>query len=184
LVGDTLWVGAVILADIQKPTAPGNLAASVDGSTVNLTWDASTDNATVAGYIVTQDGTKIDSVTTLSASVSGLAAGTYTFGVAAIDNSGNKSTASTVEATVGGNSINTASEQQFIVFPNPAANYIILNNAKLIKSVEIADVLGKVVLSTNSISDKIDVSHLNKGIYLVRVSFISSKLVTEKLIIK
>ena len=38
------------VADATPPTAPGSLAASVAGSTVNLSWTAATDNVGVSRY--------------------------------------------------------------------------------------------------------------------------------------
>ncbi len=57
----------------------------------------------VNGYIIFQDETVLDTVTAKKFEVTGLANGTYTFSVVAIDASGNHSTASSVDATVGSN---------------------------------------------------------------------------------
>ncbi len=102
VTGDTLWIGKVFFEDQAAPTAPGNLKADTSGSTVTLTWDASTDNDKVSGYVVSQDGTVLDTTKRKEFEVNGLANGTYTFSVVAIDASGNSSTTSSVDATVGG----------------------------------------------------------------------------------
>ena len=55
------------------------------------------------------------------------------------------------------------------IYPNPAKNSINVE-VKNAVSIEIVDVLGKIVLSQNTLSDKqIDVSSLDKGIYFVKI---------------
>jgi endoglucanase Acf2/uncharacterized protein YjdB len=75
--------------DTQAPTVPANLASpSKTSSSVDLTWTASTDNVAVTGYDVFVDNEAAPriTVTTTSATVSGLAAGTtYGFKVRAKD---------------------------------------------------------------------------------------------------
>lgn len=89
------------LADSSAPTAPSNLqAGSVTGTTVTLTWTASSDNVGVARYDVFNGSTKIASPTTNSYTVTGLTSGTgYTFKVQAFDAAGNGSTQVSVGAT-------------------------------------------------------------------------------------
>jgi endo-1,4-beta-D-glucanase Y len=79
--------------DTTPPTAPGNLVSTgVTSSTASLSWTASTDNVGVTGYDVYNGSTLAKSVTTTSATVTGLAASTsYTFTVKARDAAGNTS---------------------------------------------------------------------------------------------
>ncbi len=89
-------------ADTQAPSAPSGLAASnVTQTTVDLSWNASTDNVGVTGYDVYKDGAFFGSVTGTSAQVTGLTANTtYSFYVKAKDVAGNISAASnTVNVT-------------------------------------------------------------------------------------
>jgi chitodextrinase len=91
--------------DTQPPTAPtGVTAIAASGTTVNLSWTASTDNTGVASYLIdrcqgagcatfTQTGT----AATTTYSVTGLSASTsYSFRVRATDAAGNMSSYSTV----------------------------------------------------------------------------------------
>ncbi|MEQ8903956.1 GEVED domain-containing protein [Ekhidna sp.] len=82
--------------DTEAPTAPTNLTASnVTETTLTLNWTASTDNVGVTGYDVYQGSTNIGTVTSTTANVTGLTAGTsYTFTVTAKDAAGNASAAS------------------------------------------------------------------------------------------
>jgi len=83
-------------ADTQAPTVPTNLIASgTSQTTTNLSWTASTDNVAVTGYNVYQGTTLKTSVTSTSASITGLTAATaYTFSVKAKDAASNISASS------------------------------------------------------------------------------------------
>ncbi len=85
-----------LVPDTQAPTAPTNLTASnVTNTTVDLSWNASTDDRGVVGYDVYQDGVTIDTSTGTNYSVSGLTADTaYSFTVIAKDAAGNISASS------------------------------------------------------------------------------------------
>lgn len=90
-------------SDTTAPSVPTNLTTSVSGSTVNLSWGASTDDTGVAGYRITRNGAVVDTATTAGYTDFSLAAGTYTYSVAAFDAAGNTSAASnSASATVGG----------------------------------------------------------------------------------
>jgi endoglucanase Acf2/uncharacterized protein YjdB len=75
--------------DTTPPTAPSNLTSpSQTGSSVNLSWTGSTDNVAVTGYevYVNTETTPRTTVTTTSATISGLTSGTsYAFKVRAKD---------------------------------------------------------------------------------------------------
>jgi endoglucanase len=100
------------VADTTAPSAPTNLSSpSHTSSSVSLSWSASTDNVGVTGYNVYNGSTLAGTVTTTSATVSGLNASTaYTFTVKAKDAAGNVSGASnavtvTTSAASGGGSV-------------------------------------------------------------------------------
>jgi len=84
--------------DITPPTIPTNLLASIITQTsFKLDWNASTDNAGLAGYDVYRDGIKINPslLTTRTYNISGLSpAVTYSLTVKAKDINGNESAAS------------------------------------------------------------------------------------------
>ncbi|HAT66154.1 MAG TPA: hypothetical protein DCS66_16425, partial [Flavobacteriaceae bacterium] len=62
--------------DTEAPTNPSNLSASnVTDTTVDLSWNASTDNVGVTGYEVFEGGSSLGTVTGTSANVTGLTAG-------------------------------------------------------------------------------------------------------------
>ncbi|UII19715.1 fibronectin type III domain-containing protein [Fulvivirga ligni] len=82
--------------DAQGPTAPTNLRVEANtGSTVRLSWNASTDNVGVYRYDVYKNGTKVLAVEENSATVYGLnTSSVYDFYVIARDITGNVSSAS------------------------------------------------------------------------------------------
>jgi chitodextrinase len=80
--------------DITPPSTPGNLKGTASANSVLLSWDASTDDRTVGGYVILVDGVRFDSVSaaTLSSLIGGLDPLTlYTFEVYAFDLAGNNS---------------------------------------------------------------------------------------------
>jgi hypothetical protein len=52
--------------DISPPTPPTGLSARLKGKNVNLSWNASTDNVGVSGYVIWRDGVAIGDVTDTS----------------------------------------------------------------------------------------------------------------------
>lgn len=86
-----------VVSDTQAPTAPTNLSASsVQTTSLQLNWTASTDNVGVTKYEVYQNGQKTGETTASPFSVTGLSpATTYAFTVKALDAAGNASATST-----------------------------------------------------------------------------------------
>ncbi|MEU6588110.1 glycoside hydrolase family 18 protein [Streptomyces sp. NPDC046881] len=84
----------------QPPAAPAGLrTTTVTASSVGLSWSAVTG---ATGYAVYRDGTRVQTVTGTSATVSGLAASTaYSFQVAAVNAAGESAKSAAVTATTG-----------------------------------------------------------------------------------
>ncbi|MGC4806154.1 PQQ-dependent sugar dehydrogenase [Micromonospora sp. DT233] len=103
-------------ADTTPPSAPQQLTGSASGTTVSLSWTASTDNVGVRAYDVYRNGVKVGTVsgsgTTPPATNfidSGLAASTsYQYQVRALDAQANSSPASNTVTVVTGASCGTA----------------------------------------------------------------------------
>lgn len=88
--------------DTEAPTAPSSLAASnITETTIDLSWNASTDNVGVTGYDVYQNGSLAGTTASTSYQATGLTANTaYSFYVIAKDAAGNSSAQSnTVNAS-------------------------------------------------------------------------------------
>lgn len=101
-VGGQLSPGILSLPqnDIIAPSAPINLTASpsalnASSSSVQLSWNASTDNTAVTGYEVFRDGNKISTVTQPGYTDPSVASNViYVYTVKAFDAAGNRSAAS------------------------------------------------------------------------------------------
>jgi len=76
-------------------------------------------------------------------------------------------------------------ESPFLVYPNPTSNYfsISTNNNRDIDEIIVYNMLGKIVLYRKEIHDKINISPLNKGVYILEL-FIDKQRTQTKLIIK
>ena len=87
--------------DTTAPTAPTGLAASGGTqSSMQLAWNASTDNVGVTGYEVSVNGTIVGTPAATAYAVSGLGCGTsYTFAVDAYDAAGNRSAKASTTGT-------------------------------------------------------------------------------------
>jgi hypothetical protein len=168
VTGDTMWIGKTFFEDMVAPTAPGNLTATVDSSTVTLTWDKSTDNARVSGYVISQDETVLDTVTAKTFEVTGLADGTYTFSVVAFDASGNHSTASTVDATVVPTAVQSQTSEKIKVYPNPVTSTLWVNRVQDIVEINVINITGTIVRTVHN-TNTVDVADLREGLYLIRV---------------
>lgn len=70
-------------------------------------------------------------------------------------------------------------EKELILFPNPAKNTIFIDNASVIESVLIYDVSGRVVLQESSSLNKIDISNLEKGNYIIKINTQTNKLIKQ-----
>ncbi|WP_299443644.1 fibronectin type III domain-containing protein [uncultured Aquimarina sp.] len=94
----SIYANYTQFVDTQAPSAPANLTSSnVRNTSVDLSWNASTDDIGVSGYDVYQGNTIIGTPTTASYSVNGLTANTgYSFSVRAKDAAGNVSANSSV----------------------------------------------------------------------------------------
>ena len=84
--------------DTEPPTPPQSLSSPAQtGSTIDLLWDASTDNVGVSFYKIYRDGAPIASESSTNHTAVGLTSATsYDFQVSAVDEASNESPLSTV----------------------------------------------------------------------------------------
>ncbi len=74
-------------------------------------------------------------------------------------------------------------DDDFIVFPNPFSEKIFFTKVEEIISVQVFDVLGKMILETNNITEGVDLQGLANELYIVKI-YASDKKVFVKKIIK
>jgi endonuclease I len=127
--------------DTQAPSTPNNLTASnVTQNTVNLNWNASTDNVGISNYDIYVDGNYLNSTTQTNYLVTSLTANTnYSFYIEANDASGNTSNASNtvnVLTLPSGNGGNNSNELFF-------SEYV--EGSSYNKALEIANITGNTV---------------------------------------
>lgn len=93
---NTLEVTTDTPPDTEAPTAPSNLSSSnVTENSVDLSWNASTDNVGVTGYDIYKNGSYLANTSSTNYTVAGLSASTtYEFYVKAKDAAGNISAVS------------------------------------------------------------------------------------------
>lgn len=62
-------------------------------------------------------------------------------------------------------------DKPLLLYPNPATNYLYINNINREAEIAVFDLMGRQVLTKENVSagDQIDVSKLGKGIYIIRV---------------
>ncbi|MDX6229955.1 MAG: hypothetical protein QOI76_3345 [Frankiales bacterium] len=96
--------------DTTAPSVPANLTGTTSGTTVTLTWGASTDNVGVTGYDIYGNGTLVTSVGNVTtAQVTGVPLNaTVNYTVKAHDAAGNQSAASNTWTHVGDTAAPTA----------------------------------------------------------------------------
>lgn len=156
---------------------PLGLAARViGGDDVELTWQAPLAEPTK--YNIYRNDALVGNTAQVSYIDEDLESGTYNYAVSAVyeDGESEKATA-TVNLTV---SISENNEVAFMMYPNPAENYVTIESAKA-ADVKIYSISGQ-MLSQQNISEgtsTIDLSDLNAGIYFVSVNGTMVKVVKK-----
>ncbi|NOU69136.1 hypothetical protein GC096_34545 [Paenibacillus sp. LMG 31461] len=139
--GFELVYAPLIGTDTTAPTPPANVTAvSPYATRVDLTWDASIDNAGVSGYTIYRNGVEIATLNTTVTTYTDLAVSgptAYTYMIKAFDPAGN-SASSTVSLTTSdiifyegfesGNSIWTIHYGQFSIVPDGGSKVYFADN--------------------------------------------------------
>jgi hypothetical protein len=98
----------------------------------------------------------------------------YTFGYNALAQLGNGTTNNTnipTQVNCEPLSVENFSNNSFIVYPNPAKDFIKIekNNNLLIDEFIVIDIYGKVVINQKNLNDKLNIQQLPNGIYLLQI---------------
>ena len=157
---------------------PYNLKAQLNGENVELTWEAPF-SAEPTKYNVYRNDALVGNTTQTSFVDEDLESGEYTYAVSAVyeDSESEKTTPVTISITV---SIMENNEVVFMMYPNPAENYITIESVRDAE-VKIYSVNGQ-MLSQQNISEginTIDISDLNAGMYFVSVNGTMVKIVKK-----
>lgn len=75
----------------------------------------------------------------------------------------------------------TVKEQNLLLYPNPAKNYIKIKSEQVDNfEISIYNIRGELILKGKYLSDEdIDISNLENGLYLMRVNGLTSKFIKE-----
>lgn len=79
--------------------------------------------------------------------------------------------------------INDQKASQFSIYPNPAKSFVNISSKESgVKNISVFDVLGKQVISTTLSGEKLDISALNSGVYILKIEQ-GKASTTKKLIV-
>ena len=117
--------------DLEAPSIPANAVAAVVDTTVEVNWEASTDNVAVQTYRIFRNGSYLDFVagdTTTFVDDTAAIAVEYTYTVRAVDAAGNESADSdpTASVAVGGIDIEPPSDPVNVVATDPGDGTVLV----------------------------------------------------------
>ncbi len=176
------------ILDEEAPAVPSNLVAEVSGMTVTLTWDPSSDNIIVDEYNIYVADVLMGTVMAKEAdnggtiTVTGVPAGTYTVGITAVDPSDNESGPGTIDVIVTGIEETTVT---YRIYPVPASDLLVIENADLIERIEVFDLVGQSVMNVTVKANyvKLNTSNLKSGVYIIKL-YTDGEVYSEQLIIE
>ena len=174
--------------DTEKPSTPANVAATVNGADVTVTWDASTDNAVVQNYFVYNGNKRIDTVLALQTgnkyTFTSLDPGDYTFGVIAVDVHGNTSGKGNASAVTVVSGIEDLTDSYISVYPNPSKGlFNIRSESNATVLLEVYTVTGGLVTSAEFTENHIlDLSSYNRGIYFLHLKSEGKTFITKLIV--
>jgi len=116
------------------------------------------------------------------------APGTYPVKLIASNSYGSDEMVKQGYITVGTTGMEAAAQGRITIFPNPTTDYIWVQGAGCkMQSVSLSDITGKAIpvpISNDKEGIRIDVSGLHQGMYLLQVSFLEGKTLTQKVVKK
>ena len=152
-------------ADILNPVQ--NLNASVNGTTVTLTWNQPTDGTPV-NYVIYRNGLEIGEANAMTYTDEVSVEGTYTYCVVAEYATGFSS-----PECVSVNFYDAVSENEveFAIYPNPVNNTLFVNGGDIEYSYEMFNGMGQKVAEGKATGNaQISVSSMTKGVYFLRLT--------------
>ena len=192
LADDAVWAGAAVMksnfTDTEIPPAPYKLAASSVGeTTLSLSWSIPDDDTYIKSFLIYINDVVTDTAFINEVGLSGLSRGTdYDLKVAAIDLAGHISDFSNVvHVTMSGNvGIDQNSVYNLKVYPIPANDIIFLEGVS-IKRLVLTNLSGQnVKLVEGDAINKVNISDLKDGIYILRLVTDTDHILYKKLVIE
>ncbi len=180
---DCAWVDGIIFPPTNVYTfidPATDLVATVEGTTVNLAWQASAD---AVSYVVKRDGETVG--TTAETTYSDMVGeeGTYKYSVCAVDANGSMSAPVSAIVVIEFTGVEE-NEVSFGVYPNPAESELNINSNAASYEYQMINSVGQVVMSGVANGNvKLNVSELNNGVYFLKVIANGNSSI-EKVVIK
>jgi hypothetical protein len=78
--------------------------------------------------------------------------------------------------------LNTLTEERLVVYPNPTSSILNLDGLNATDRIQLLDLQGKLILSGNQQSKSLDISTLEKGVYLLRITRDGKHIQTVKIL--
>lgn len=85
------------------------------------------------------------------------------------------------------NSIEDAGNDAINIYPNPSSNKLYIDHAGItLRDIKLYDLMGRLILDipTNAPSTGVDISSLQKGIYVMKCTLLNNKYIQKKLIVQ
>lgn len=174
--------------EYESPSTPANLiATSIKSSTIDISWNESTDNVGVAGYIVYVDGGENQKVADTTAKISNLSYGTmYLIEVAAYDGQNNTSGKTELSVTTlsAPENVNINLLKEYKFYPNPVNTFINIESEVTIKKIVVSNSTGQTLYEENTGSNKckLDMESYNSGLYIITITDIHGISVRKKVL--
>jgi hypothetical protein len=77
----------------------------------------------------------------------------------------------------------TTFDNTITIFPNPTKNYLTVSATAAIENVEIYDYNGRLIRTFKNVSEKIDVTNMQAGMYFIKANsdegFVTGKFIKE-----
>ena len=144
-----------------------NLEANVEGHTVTLTWDASSE---ANSYVIKRDGELIGETSELTFEDEVEESGEYKYAVHAKTENGALSAPVSVVVNLDFTGVAESQNANISVYPNPANDVLTINTNGSFKY-QLINSLGQVVRTGNANTKAyVKVSDLNKGIYFLSIT--------------
>jgi hypothetical protein len=169
-----------------------NLQATLNGTTINLTWNASSES-NIIGYHVYKSDSKFGFYTKLTTNpvtmlnftdTSFEASNWYMIRAIKLQTTGS-GTYLNPSIGISGNfaqlSASNFSLDAISVYPNPSENSIHIQSSKTLKSYQIIDIQGKIVLENTFNNYEINISSLAKGVYFIKL-FSANAAIIKKIV--
>ena len=88
----------------------------------------------------------------------------------------------TVDTTCGLNGIETINGLGLNIYPNPANEYLMISCTEQIVAAQISNLIGEQVISVSGQTNRLNISELSTGVYIIQIRTQSGKTVTRKFI--